>query len=259
MIETTADRLPASARGLFADDLPNAAVRHALLSGAVPSYAAADDAARPTWCLVRDPVHAFCFVGGRPSPEDFAEAVRRMRRRGDFWIVLREGESRESLGAPPPNANGSRARREFSGRAARAAEWAARVPDGCALRRIDEELLPRCRWGDLLARTFDGAERYLRESVGFCVVRGDAVLSEAHAAFWGPGEAEIGGITAKDERGRGLVCVAAGRLVEECAVRGATTVWSCFDDNAASARVAEKLGYERVRRHPTLEYDAVVD
>jgi RimJ/RimL family protein N-acetyltransferase len=259
VIETTADRLPESAQALFAPDLPNAAVRHALLAGANPSYAVVDDAARPAWCLVRDVVQAFGFIGGRPSPEELDEAVRRMRRRGAFWIVLRENESRESVGAPPPAADGSVARREFSGRAARADEWAARVPEGCLLRRIDAELLPRCRWGDDMARTLGGAERYLRESLGFCLVRGDAILAEAHAAFWAAGEAEIGGITAKEERGRGLAAVVAGRLVLECAARGATTVWSCFEENAASARVAEKLGYQRHRRHPVLDYAALAD
>jgi hypothetical protein len=243
---------------LFAVDLPNVAVRYALLSGANPSYAVTDEAAQPTWCLVRHPVHGFGFVGGKPTPEELAEAVRRMRRRGEFWIVLREGESRESLGAPPTSSE-STARREFSGRATRADEWAARVPDGCVVRRIDAALLARCRWGDLLSRTFGGAERYLAESLGFCVVRDDAVLAEAHAAFWSPSEVEIGGITANDERGCGLACVVAARLVQECATRDATTVWSCFDDNAASARVAEKLGYERVRRHPILEYDVLVE
>ena len=259
MIETTADRLPRSARTLFAPDLPNAAVRHALLDGANPSHAVVDDIARPAWCLVRDVAQAFGFIGGRPSPEDLTEAVRRMRRRGAFWIVLREGESAESVGAPPPAADASVARREFSGDAARAGEWAARVPDGCELHRIDADLLPRCLWGDDMSRTLGSAERYLRESLGFCLVRGDAVLAEAHAAFWGPGEAEIGGITAKDQRGRGLAAVVAGRLVRECAARGATPVWSCFEENAASARVAEKLGYERHRRHLVADYAALTE
>jgi RimJ/RimL family protein N-acetyltransferase len=259
VIETTADRLPDAARRLVPSDLPNAAVRHALFDGANPSHAVLDDLARPTWCLVRDAHCGFAFLGGRPSPAEFAEAVRAMRRRGLFWIVLRDGESRESLGAPPTDEDATVAQHEFSGRAARADEWAARVPDGCEIRRVDAALLARCAWRDDVVRTFGGAERYLAESVGLCLVRGDETLSEAHAFFWGGGEAEIGAVTAEAARGRGLAPVVVGALVRECAVRGASSVWTCAEENAASARVAEKLGYERRRRDRILQYAALAE
>ncbi len=259
MLETTADRLPEAARRLIPEDLPNAAVRRALFAGANPSYALVDDLERPTWCLVRDVPCGFAFLGGRPSPAEIAEAVQAMRRRGTFWIVLREGESRESLGAPPPTEGGTVAQDEFSGRASRADEWAACVPAGSELRRVDPSLLARCAWRDDVARAFGGAEQYLAASLGVCLLRGEAILSEAHAFFWAGGEAEIGAVTAKDVRGYGLAEIVAARLIQECAAHGASTVWSCAEDNPASARVAQKLGYERHRRDALLEYAALAE
>src|SRR5439155_26644693 len=107
--------------------------------------------------------------------------------------------------------------------------------------------LARCRWRDAMVETFGGAERFLAESIGFCLVRGDEVLSETFAAFWRPGEAEIGGVTAKTERGRGLQPIVAAHLVRACAERGPTTVWSCEQERVGSTRVAAKLGDARRR------------
>jgi RimJ/RimL family protein N-acetyltransferase len=247
--------LPASAAALFPEDLPNAAIRHALLAGANPGFAVTDDVAAPTWCVVKPAHYEFTFVGGAPSRDELGRAIDALRRRGGAAVVVRDDDPLRR--DPPPGSTGEIPRWEFSGRAANADELASRVPDGCVVRRMDADLLERCRWRDEIVETFGAAERAFAESVGFCLLRGDEILSEAYAAFWRPGEAEIGGVTAQTERGRGLQPIVAARLVLACAERGATTVWSCDQENVGSTRVGEKLGYERRRAYRLIDYPAL--
>lgn len=254
MIETNAAALAESVAALFPEDLPNAAIRHAVLSGANPGFAVTDDVAAPTWCVVKPAHYEFTFVGGAVARDDLDRAVAALRRRGRVAIVVRDDDPLRR--DPPHGAAGEIPRWEFSGRARNVDGLAARVPEGCVVRRIDAALLARCRWRDAMVETFGGAERFLAESFGVCVVRGDELMSEAHAAFWRPGETEIGAVTAKAERGRGLAPIAAAHLVRACAERGATSVWSCDQENEASARVARKLGYERERAYRLIEYAA---
>jgi predicted GNAT family acetyltransferase len=54
-------------------------------------------------------------------------------------------------------------------------------------------------------------------------------------------------VTERTFRGRGLVPACAGGLAGEIRARGRTPSWTTSPENLASLRVAEKLGFERIR------------
>ena len=60
--------------------------------------------------------------------------------------------------------------------------------------------------------------------------------------------ADIGVATDECFRGRGFATAAASIVARRIQETGRTPVWSCGEDNMASLRVAEKLGFEEVSR-----------
>ena len=60
--------------------------------------------------------------------------------------------------------------------------------------------------------------------------------------------ADIGVATDEKWRGRGFATAAASIVARRIQKTGRTPVWSCGEDNLASLRVAQKLGFEEVSR-----------
>ncbi len=60
--------------------------------------------------------------------------------------------------------------------------------------------------------------------------------------------ADIGVSTLEAWRGKGFATAAASLVAEQIQARGKVPAWSCGEDNAASLRVAQKLGFTEVAR-----------
>ena len=63
-------------------------------------------------------------------------------------------------------------------------------------------------------------------------------------------EYELGLATVEAYQRRGLATCLADTCVAHCLARGWTPVWHCFAQNAASAAVAKKVGFEKVLTYP---------
>ena len=84
-------------------------------------------------------------------------------------------------------------------------------------------------------------------TVAGAVVDGRIVSTAQTAAITGR-YADIGVATDEQWRGRGLATAAASFIARRIQETGRTPVWSCGEDNMASLRVAQKLGFEEVSR-----------
>jgi predicted GNAT family acetyltransferase len=60
--------------------------------------------------------------------------------------------------------------------------------------------------------------------------------------------ADIGVSTVEQWREKGFATAAASLVAQEIQDRGKVPVWSCGEDNTASLRVAQKLGFTEVGR-----------
>jgi len=56
-------------------------------------------------------------------------------------------------------------------------------------------------------------------------------------------------------RGRGHATLTAAACVEHCVEHGLTPHWHCWEDNAPSIRVAEKVGFERPERYTVYRFE----
>jgi hypothetical protein len=124
-----------------------------------------------------------------------------------------------------------------------------RLPKGHELCRADRGLLERCLWYDDTVRRHGSVEAFLAKGLAVCLVHGDEILCEAYAGPRVMGVRELGAITHKSYRRRGLATITCAYLIEVCERSGDRTYWNCATTNVASAAVARKLGYQTEREY----------
>ena len=74
------------------------------------------------------------------------------------------------------------------------------------------------------------------------------IVAIAHTYAENDLHADIGVSTLEQWREKGFATAAASLVAQEIQVRGKVPVWSCGEDNIASLRVAQKLGFTEVGR-----------
>lgn len=84
---------------------------------------------------------------------------------------------------------------------------------------------------------------FVRHSFGYCLLEGDAVASWCLGVFVSGQQVELGLATVPEARGQGYATAVAARCVAHCAQQGLMPHWHCWDDNVASWRIAEKVGF----------------
>ena len=130
-------------------------------------------------------------------------------------------------------------------------DWRAALPAASALHRLDEVWLDRrdVRHMDQVAGWVDSFWEthadFARDSFGFCLLRGDAVVSWCLGVFVSGRQVELGVATVPEVRGQGCATAVAARCVAFCAAHDRTPHWHCWEDNVASWRIAETIGFVR--------------
>ncbi len=241
-------RIPAhqvslSLRALFDVGQPLAIRCFAVLDGSNRGQIWTDDPARPTWGAVQEAAFGTLFLGGHPNASLVHGLVAELRQTRDVALALWPDHPYNQLLPPAPDFDGWEL--EFTERPLHAGlEPFLTVPAGCELRPIDATWFERCRYRDHYAAYFGSAERTLEQGFGYCLIRGQELLSEAFAADAALGMIEIGTITGESYRRRGYAAVTCAQLIRECEARGYRTYWNCAKDNQASAALARSLGYQ---------------
>ena len=117
-----------------------------------------------------------------------------------------------------------------------------------AVRQLTVVVLPLLEASGLGASSFDAIRTSLSEgTVAGAIVSGKVVAAASTGAVTAK-YADIAVRTAEPWRGRGFATAAASIVVKRVQEKGRIPVWSCGEDNWASLRVAEKLGFEEVSR-----------
>lgn len=93
---------------------------------------------------------------------------------------------------------------------------------------------------------FGSTRSLLTQGVVACAVVSDNIVSIAHTAARSDRYAEIGVFTLEAWRGSGFATAAAAIVARRVQEAGQTPVWSAGEDNMASLRVAQKLGFTEV-------------
>jgi GNAT superfamily N-acetyltransferase len=238
---------------LFDPSTPNAPMLFAVLEGALPGRALADDPDAPTVAAVQT-AEWMAFVSRTESQEAFDAALDGLRR--DAMVGIAWGQA---AGPIVPEAPAKTLERlgfdavagDPDGRLAR---LRGELPAGISVSPIDAGLLARCEWRELVVAAHGSSEAFLEHAFGLCLMRGDEIVAEAYAPFIGNRVAEVGVVTAEAHRGRGYASIAIAFLAEQLNARGLAMYWSCDADNTASIRVAKKVGFGAPRPFQLLLY-----
>ena len=204
-----------------------------------------------------------CATGGRrtdlywgnPCVQSLAQAIVELRK--DNEVYLWQGNKQSQI-FPTPNAKWPRL--EFYNLETSDDKFETllrKIPSECEVRRMNRQIIEECLWRDMHAAAYGSIEDFLAKGLGFCLMKGDEILCEAYATFWGGGKVEIGAITREPYQGLGYASVTCAHLIQACEGRGYQTYWSCEKDNIASASVARKLGYKYENEYQMLVYEAI--
>jgi len=240
-ISATHPRLPA----LFDVNVPNSPILFSVLRGENPGRAFADDEANPSQAAVRTN-DALVFLS-QGAPQAFLdETLTHLGQFGQVGLIWRPSRALPR----PPQAPEIIPRREFTIGGANSQTLAAlesRLPKGYELRQIDRGLLERCEWKSTIESGCGSLDNFLVYGLGICLMRGNDIITEVYAPFWGLDQVEISVVTNQAYRRRGYATTACAQLIRLCRERGFEPYWSCEAFNIAALNLAARLGFRGER------------
>jgi RimJ/RimL family protein N-acetyltransferase len=130
-------------------------------------------------------------------------------------------------------------------------DWRERIPDGFAVRRVDDALLDAAD-NDIPDHIFswiewnwESRENYRNRGFGLCTLHENTVVSWSLAdCVTNDGQCEIGIQTRPAYRRQGLAAITAAAAVDYALNNGFTKVgWHCNEDNVGSYKTAERVGF----------------
>lgn len=99
--------------------------------------------------------------------------------------------------------------------------------------------------GSVVPRKFwDSANDFIRNGKGYTLLHNGEIAATAYSAFVIDNMLELGIETVEKYRGLGYAETTCSHLIDYCLEKGLTPVWSCRLENAASYKLATKLGFE---------------
>lgn len=250
------------ARSLFADLGTFQVSAAAVIDGESDGRLLVDDPDLPRSGVMTSPEGA--FLAGNPANAGFNAALHRFVHDDLFgrlgWRALYvtldspSWDARLAALAAPEEPLTVR-RRHYECREPRL-DWRARVPDGCTVRRIDENLLddesvtvPDHVRG-WIVNNWGTRERFLEWGFGFTAMSDTGIVSWSLADCRSGAACEIGIQTLADFRRRGLATITAAATVEHALSSGFKSVgWHCNEDNLGSIGTAERVGFDLERRY----------
>lgn len=93
---------------------------------------------------------------------------------------------------------------------------------------------------------WDSANDFIQKGKGFTLLHNSEIASTAYSAFVHEDMLEIGIETVEKYRGFGFALLTCSKLIDYCLERELIPVWSCRFENAASYKLAQKLGFEPI-------------
>jgi GNAT superfamily N-acetyltransferase len=251
----SSDVTPAHAL-LFNADEPAAPRLFAVLDGSAAGRIITDDLMRPTWCIVQEAGDGSIYLGGAVDAPLLSEVIAVLRADGAVAVGLRPDDPRRALLPPDPDYIGGTLdfleRRPDNG-------WSAGLeslglPEGCRLVPINHALFDRCAWRDHEIDIYGGVDRFFIYGLGYCLIKGDEVLSEAYAGPAARGWMEIGTNTHHAYRRRGFAALVCAQAIAGCEARGHRPWWNCAVSNVGSAALARKLGFYAEREYVVMAW-----
>ena len=122
--------------------------------------------------------------------------------------------------------------------------YAAAVPDGIRIKRMDERLYHLAmkeEWSRDFCANFEDEKQFMEDGIGYVAMKGRELVSGCSAYGISRGMIEIQVETKENYRRQGLALACSAAFLLECLDRGLLPNWDAA--NLQSVGLAEKLGY----------------
>lgn len=120
------------------------------------------------------------------------------------------------------------------------------LPAGYELKEIDNQLLEEISGKITPALFWQDVNDFLAKGKGYCITCDNDIASWAFSAAISSKEIDIGIETNPKYKQQGLGLVVAQKMIQYTIGQEKEPVWACHYQNAASERMAEKLGFVKV-------------
>ena len=255
LVPMTAELAP-QLEALFAGDRPIPIRLWAILDGSIEGRILVDQPAAPTLALVQELAEGTTYIGGAATPQSRANAFDQLRLHQEVVVCLWPDDAVGAALPAAPDYEGMAI--DFTDRSP-AVELGqlAELPPGYQLRRIDAQIVPALEGFDYYVSMFGSVERALQQTVGYCIVYDEMVVSEAVAGPLARGVAEIGVGTSEAHRRQGFATAVSARVIQECEALGYRAFWNASQHNIASVALAKRLGFQTERPFKVLAWSAI--
>ncbi|MBR4021598.1 MAG: GNAT family N-acetyltransferase [Ruminococcus sp.] len=122
----------------------------------------------------------------------------------------------------------------------------ADLPHNYTLKAIDKELLSKIKGRITPFFSWNDENEFLAKGKGFCIVSGNDVASWAFTSAISDNEIDIGVETSEKYQHKGFAVIVAKAMLEYILSENKIPVWACHYQNLASAKLAEKLGFDKI-------------
>jgi GNAT superfamily N-acetyltransferase len=254
LVALTAEIAP-QLEALFAGDRPIPIRLWAILDGTIQSRILVDEPSRPTLALVQELAEGTTYIGGAIAPSALADAFALLRQYQEIVVCMWPNDPLDSALPAAPQYEGTAI--DFTDRSpAIDLSRLAILPSGYRLRRIEAEIVPSLTGFDYYVSMFGSLERAIQRTIGYCLLHGETVVSEAIAGPLSRGIAEIGVGTGEAHRGQGFATITSARVIQKCEALGYRAFWNASQQNAASVALAKRLGFQTERPFKVLAWSA---
>lgn len=120
------------------------------------------------------------------------------------------------------------------------------LPVGYELKEIDNQLLEEISGTIIPALFWKDINDFLEKGKGYCITCDNDIASWAFSAAISSKEIDIGIETNPKYKQHGLGLIVAHKMIQYTIGQAKEPVWACHYKNAASERMAEKLGFVKV-------------
>ncbi len=133
------------------------------------------------------------------------------------------------------------------------------LPKEYTIKKIDAEVINNDSDKiifNVLDEFWYSVDDFLQQGLGYCVLKGDKIISACLSCCVNGKDHEISVETYdEEEMNKGLATLVCAAYLEHCMENGLTPHWSTLETNVESNRLGEKLGFEFKSKCKTLEFE----
>jgi RimJ/RimL family protein N-acetyltransferase len=253
MLEIQPCQVTPAFKAIFNPGIPTAVRCFTALGGGIMSRIFTDDLEHPSIGYVWEQDDGTLYLGGKQDSQVLQKMVKLLRQTGTVALGFRDGDSYLECFPPNPVAGAECVELDRPQHGSDLSPYLD-LPPEFEVKRMTRELFGKSPRLDGILSRYGNLDKYLETGVDVCIFHGDEFVAQAGADMDVGGVREIGIVTERAFRGRGMGSIAVAYLLKWCDELGCSTYWDFGKLNIGSLKIARKLGFVNERCYKLLAW-----